>query len=168
MRKSEDKDILRVIAVFGGTFAILVGLAVGAIIFRSPDVNVEQDIFPIGLTVDPDPFPGVGMEPSGSATFTFDLTVTNPGSNPNLTLTVYVIPTLVENLTVSHCLMNPQENLSDVNTVCPSLEAGDGTYFANVTTGSSVTLTIQVRYVGAITEPVTVNWTFYAEGEEIP
>lgn len=170
MAKPKDKDVLRLVAVFGATFAIIVGLAVAGILFRSPDVVVEQQVYPLGLTINPNPFPGIGLNTNGAVNFTFELTVINSNRNPNLTLTVYVLPSQVQNLSVSHCLENSQPNLTGLNGDCDQGEwsGGAGTYFANVTSGSSVVLRIQALLQGTINEPVSLNWRFYAEGEEIP
>ncbi len=145
------------------------GVAVASILFRSPDVELEQNVYPLGLTVDPNPFPGVGLDESGTGSFTFELTVTNSRNNPNLTLAVHVLPSAVQNLSIQHCLENSQPNLSAFNNECPDeWDPGEGTYYANVTSGSSVVLRVRVFYAGNLNEPVTLNWRFYAEETELP
>lgn len=169
MAKVENSDILRLIIVFGGSFAIIIALAVAGILFRSPDVELDQDVFPLGLTVSPNPLPGVGLNQQGSANFTLLLTVFNSAANPNLTLTLHVVPTQVENLTVQHCLENSQPELTGLNSECDlnEWEVYGGEYFANVTSGGNVVFEVQALIVGPITEPVSLHWQFWAEGEEI-
>ncbi len=106
------------------------GVAVASILYRSPDVEIEQTVYPIGLTVNPNPFPSMGLDENGRVFFTFELTVINSNQNPNLTLTVYVQPSTVQNLTVQHCLENSQPNLSALNNECDKgqwEEAGEHT-----------------------------------------
>ncbi len=145
------------------------GIAVASILYRSPDVEIEQTVYPLGLTVSPNPFPSLGLDENGRVNFTFELIVSSSNQNPNLTLTVYVLPSLVQNLSIQHCIENSQPNLTGLNMECgEGWEAGGGTYFANVTTGNSVVLRVQALLVGTINEPVSLDWRFYAEGEEIP
>ncbi len=83
-------------------------------------------------------------------------------------LTVHVEPSSVPNLTIFHCLENSQPNLTGLNQECDKgeLEFGRGQYVANVTSGNSVVLKVRVGYAGSITEPVSIKWLFFAEGEE--
>ncbi len=146
------------------------GVAVASILFRSQDVELEQNVYPLGLTVDPYPFPGVGLDENGKGRFTFELTVTHSKNNPNLTLVVHILPSAVQNLSIKHCLENSQPNLSAFNNECDKNEwdPGEGRYYANVTSGSSVVLRVQVFYSGNLNEPVALNWRFYAEETELP
>ncbi|MFQ5910112.1 MAG: hypothetical protein ACE5IJ_05245 [Thermoplasmata archaeon] len=127
-------------------------------------------MFPLALFVSPNPFPDVGLGEGASANFTFELTVFNSGQNPDLALVVSVQPSSAQNLSISHCLENGQVNLSGFNQECKDGEfnADDGEYYANVTSASSVMLRIQAVYIGSITEPVPIEWLFFAEGTEIP
>ncbi len=158
------------LAAIAGVVALLLGVAVAAILYRSPDLTQDQTVYPLGLSASPNPFPDIGLGASGNQNFTFELTVSNSNQNPNLTLSVFVQPSVAQNLSISHCLENSQPNLSAVNNECSEndFEAGDGVYFANVTSGSTVMLKIQALYIGTIDEPVSITWTFYAEGTEIP
>ncbi|MFQ5874892.1 MAG: hypothetical protein ACE5JL_14000 [Dehalococcoidia bacterium] len=158
------------VAAIAGVFALLLGIGVAAILYRSPDIEQDQTVFPLALSVSPNPFPGVGLVANGIGNFTFELTVTSANQNPNLTLTVFVEPSAATNLTVSHCLENSQLNLSAFNNECKDddFQQGDGEYFANVTSGGSVMLRVQALFVGTINEPTSITWHFHAEGTEIP
>ena len=154
-----------------GSLALLLGVVAGALLYRSQDIEQEQTVYPLGLSVAPNAFPGVGLDENGEGTFTFDLTVSNSFDNPNLTVTLRVqSSTPSQNLSIFHCLENSQINLSGLNNECAEdvYWPGSGFYYVNVTSGSIEVLTVQVLYVGSITEPVSVSWLFYAEGEEIP
>ena len=170
MTRVDKEKLSWKLAAVGGVFALLLGIAVAAILFRSPDVEQDQTVFPLGLSVSPNPFPGIGLDEAGSANFTFELTVTNPNNNPNLTLEVFVQPSFAQNLSISHCLENSQPNLTSLNSECSKgeFEGGGGSYFANVTSGGSVMLRVRVGYSGTISEPVSFKWNFFALGTEIP
>ncbi len=158
------------VAAVGGVFVLLLGVAVAAILYRSPTLEQEQTIFPLSLSVSPNPFPSIAMDADGLQNFTFDLTVVNSDQNPNLALSVFVQPSPAQNLSISHCIENSQPNLSAVNNECidSDFQAGSGVYFANVTSGSSVVLRIQALFLGSINEPTSITWVFFAEGTEIP
>ena len=158
------------VAALAGVFILLMGVAVAAILYRTPVLEQEQTVFPLGISVSPNPFPGVGLDDTGQGNFTFLLTVSNSFDNPNLALTVFVDSTTPANLTAFHCLENSQVNLSGLNKNCADdvFWDGPGFYFANVTSGESVVLRIQGLIIGSLTEPVSIKWFFHAEGEEIP
>lgn len=170
MRKVENSDVLRLIVVVGGSLVIIVALAVAGILFRSPDVELDQDVYPIGLEVNPNPFPGIGLNQQGRANFTFELEIFNSNQNPNLTVVVFVQPSLVENLTVQHCLETTQAAHADANEECALDEwhVQGGNYTVSVESGSSETLLVQALLVGSIAEPVSLHWRFWAEGVEAP
>ncbi|MFQ5910191.1 MAG: hypothetical protein ACE5IJ_05655 [Thermoplasmata archaeon] len=158
------------LAAIGGVFALLMGVAVAAILYRSPTLEQEQTIYPLSLSVSPNPFPSLAMDADGLVNFTFELTVVNSDDNPNLTLSVFVQPSPAVNMSVSHCIENSQPNLSALNNECAEsdFQPGNGVYFANVTSGGSVVLKIQALYLGPINEPTSITWVFFAEGTEIP
>ncbi len=168
--REQRKDVLWKIAVVGGVFAILIGVAVASILYRSQDIEIQQTVYPLSLTVSPNPFPDIGLDADGSQNFTFELTASSSNQNPDLALTAYVIPSPAENLTIQHCLENSQTDLSGLNSECDQFEwhSGQGEYYANVTSGSSVVLRVQVLFSGPINEPTPLTWVFYAEGVEIP
>ncbi len=167
MRARRRRKLSKVVSIVGA-LAVLAGVVTGAIIYRSPDIEQEQSVFPLGLTVSPNPFPGAGLDQNGRGRFEFELTVWNSLHNPNLTVTVNVVPSTAVNLTVFHCLENTQLNLSSLNAECDKgqRERSRGEYVVNVTSGSSEVLMISVLFVGTLSEPVSITWLFFAEGEE--
>ncbi len=166
-RAKRAKLSWKVVAI-GAVFALLLGVAVAAILYRTQDITQDQTIFPLGISVGPNPFPSIGLSQEGIQNFTFSLTIINSIQNPNLTLSVFVRPSVAQNLSVSHCIENSQANFSAVNNECADsdFQAGHGVYFANVTSGGSVVLKIQALFIGTITEPTSITWTFFAEGTE--